>query len=92
MIEAIVWIAALAGLIGAFSLVMSKGTPRHRPRVGSAGIGTVYDMLNEDKRNAVEIIVEGRAEARDPEDKDGNLPELENPTHGERAPSGVRDE
>ena len=36
-------------------------------------------MLNEDKRNALEIIVEQRAEARDPEDADGNLPDLENP-------------
>ncbi|HYM25069.1 MAG TPA: hypothetical protein VEU08_17750, partial [Vicinamibacterales bacterium] len=35
--------------------------------VGAAGSGAVYDMLNEDKRNAVEIIVEERAAARDPE-------------------------
>jgi|SoiMethySBSTD1v2_1073268.scaffolds.fasta_scaffold14633_9 hypothetical protein len=38
-----------------------------------------YDMLNEDKRNALEIIVEQRAEAHDPEDADGNLPDFENP-------------
>ena len=31
-------------------------------------------MLNEDKRRAIEIIVEEQAEARDPEDKDGDLP------------------
>ena len=49
-------------------------------RVGSAGAGSVYDMLNEDKRNAVEIVVEERAGARDPEDREGNLPDLENPT------------
>jgi hypothetical protein len=36
-------------------------------------------MLNQDKRRAIEIIVEQRAEARDPEDADGNLPELEDP-------------
>ena len=36
----------------------------------------ILAILNEDKRNAVEIIVEGRAEARDPEDRDGNLPDL----------------
>ena len=30
-------------------------------------------MLNEDKRNAVELIVEERAEARDPEDAEGDL-------------------
>jgi hypothetical protein len=80
MLEAIVWIVALAGIAGVLGLFMSGGRPRHRPRVGSAAVGTVYDMLNEDKRNAVEIVVEGRAEARDPEDKDGNLPDLESPS------------
>jgi hypothetical protein len=47
--------------------------------VGPAGIGAVYDLLNQDRRNAVELIVEEKAEARDPEDADGNLPELERP-------------
>jgi hypothetical protein len=41
--------------------------------------GTVYAWLNEDKRKAIEIIVEERAEARDPEDKEGNLPDFEAP-------------
>ena len=41
--------------------------------------GAIYDLLNEDRRKALEIIVEQRAEARDPEDKDGNLPDLERP-------------
>ena len=52
---------------------------QRRGRIGASAMGTVYDMLNEDKRHAVEIIVEERAEARDPEDKDGNLPDLEHP-------------
>ena len=43
---------------------------------GPAAAGAVYDLLNEDRRKAIEIIVEERAEARDPEDKDGNLPDL----------------
>jgi len=80
VIVALVWIIALASMFGMLVLLISGGRSRHRPRVGSAAAGTVYDMLNEDKRNAVEVIVEGRAEARDPEDKDGNLPELELPT------------
>jgi len=50
---------------------------RRGPGVGASG--AVYDLLNEDKRKAIEIIVEERAEARDPEDKDGDLPQLENP-------------
>ncbi len=57
-----------------------RGGERGRRRgVGSAAVGTVYDLLNEDKRNAVEIIVEGHAEERPPEYPAGNLPELEQP-------------
>ena len=48
---------------------------------GPGAAGAIYDMLNQDKRNAIEIIVEEKAEARDPEDADGNLPELESPRH-----------
>jgi hypothetical protein len=76
MVEAAVWIVAL----GVIAVFMCRGRGRPARRIGSASVGTVYDMLNEDKRKAVEIIVEGRAEARDPEDADGNLPELEDPT------------
>ena len=42
-----------------------------RGRVGSAAAGTVYDLLNEDRRKALEIIVEEKAAATDPETKDG---------------------
>jgi hypothetical protein len=38
--------------------------------VGPGAAGTIYDMLNEDKRKAIEIVVEGRAEYRDPETAD----------------------
>jgi hypothetical protein len=51
----------------------------HRGSIGAGATGAVYDMLNEDKRKAIEIILEERAEARDPEHADGNLPELEDP-------------
>ena len=46
-------------------VVASQAGPARRGGVGPAP-RVVYGMLNEDKRNAVEIIVEGRAEARDP--------------------------
>lgn len=52
---------------------------RRSSRPGAGAVGTIYDMLNEDKRKAVEIIVEQRAEERRPEYPDGNLPDLENP-------------
>jgi hypothetical protein len=46
---------------------------------GPAALGSIYDLLNQDKRNAIELIVEDKAGARDPEDADGNLPDLEKP-------------
>jgi hypothetical protein len=74
MLEAATWLVVLIGVI---ALLASIGRRTRGP--GSAAAGTIYDMLNEDKRKALEIIVEQRAEARDPEDADGNLPDLENP-------------
>jgi hypothetical protein len=78
---AAIWLVALVLLIIAF-----RKTRRGRGRfnVGPAAVGGIYDMLNEDKRRAVEIIVEERAEAQDPEDKDGDLPQLENPRRRRR--------
>jgi hypothetical protein len=53
-----------------------KGGGRRTHRPGAGAYGAVYDLLNEDKRKAIEIIVEQRAEARDPEDAEGDLPNL----------------
>jgi len=38
--------------------------------VGPGAYGSVYDLLNQDKRNAIELIVEEKAGARDPEHAD----------------------
>jgi hypothetical protein len=46
---------------------------------GPGAYGAVYDLLNQDKRNAIELIVEDKAAAGDPEDADGHLPDLERP-------------
>jgi hypothetical protein len=66
-----------------FIVVILKARRRRRSTgtftPGPGAMGAVYDLLNQDRRNAVEIIVEEKAEARDPEDADGNLPDLERP-------------
>ena len=77
MVEAATWLFVLLGIV---ALLAKIGRRSRGP--GSGAAGTVYDMLNEDKRNALEIIVEERAAARDPEDADGNLPDLEHPAKG----------
>ncbi len=33
--------------------------------IGSAAAGTVYDIIQDDKRKAIEIVVANKAEARD---------------------------
>jgi hypothetical protein len=78
-------ISQIAGVVimVLFALALLKAR-RKRPGslIGSPGpgaAGAIYDMLNEDKRKAIEIIAEERAEERDPETADGNLPELESP-------------
>ena len=58
---------------------------RRRGRPGAGTTGAVYELLNADKRKAIEIILEERAEARDPEDKDGDLPQLEHARRGSRS-------
>ena len=70
---------ALAVILVVVWLIRRVRGGRRRSGIGSGAIGAVYDLLNEDKRRAVELIVEQRAEARRPEYPDGNLPDLEPP-------------
>ena len=72
MVEALVWL--VCDRRGSCWRSVDR---RERPRVGSASAGTIYDWLNEDKRKAVEIVVEGRAERRDLEHPDDTIPDDE---------------
>jgi hypothetical protein len=68
----LVWaVVCLAFIIFIVSSVFNK---RRRGRGGlSAGpgaSGAIYDLLNQDRRKAIELIVEEKAEARDPETAD----------------------
>jgi hypothetical protein len=62
-------------LIGVVFLVISvlskRGGGGGAFGAGPGAYGAVYDMLNQDKRNAIEMIVEDKAGYRDPEDADG---------------------
>ncbi|HKB09944.1 MAG TPA: hypothetical protein VKD69_04790 [Vicinamibacterales bacterium] len=71
--SAAIWLVAFVLLVVAYRRTRRQ---RRRGGVGSAAAGTIYDWMNQDKRNAAEIIVEERAAARDPEDAEGNLPDL----------------
>ncbi len=74
LVVAATWILVLAGVAFVFARLRSR-----RTHIGAAAAGAVYEMLNQDKRNAIEIIVEEKAAEADPERADGDLPHLEQP-------------
>ena len=69
-----VWSALI--LIGVVFLVVSVfrkrggGGSQTFGSVGPGAYGTIYDLLNQDKRNAIELIVEDKAASVDPETAD----------------------
>lgn len=76
-------------VIVALAMMTRRGRQSGRRRgfgVGPGATGAIYDLLNEDKRNAIEIIVEEKAAARDPETADGNLPDLARTSSERRSP------
>jgi hypothetical protein len=58
-------------------LAVTAWRQRRKRSLGPGAAGSVYDLLNQDRRAALEIVVEERTGYRDPEDRDGNLPELD---------------
>jgi hypothetical protein len=52
---------------------------RKRVSIGPAAMGSMEELLDDRRRAAIEIIIEERTGERDPEDRDGNLPDLESP-------------
>jgi hypothetical protein len=56
---------------------------RRRVTLGPAAGAFMYQILNDDRRAAVKIILEERTGYRDPEDRDGNLPDLDMPARRE---------
>jgi hypothetical protein len=73
----LVWAAAVVIFWIVFALAW-----RARRKGGSirAGvIGANYEWLSQDKRRAVELVIEERAEEGKRGSADGNLPELEDP-------------
>ena len=73
------YVSGVIALLMLWLLVGAWRVRRRRVSIGPAAAGMIHELLNEDRRAAVEVIVEERAAERDPEDRDGNLPELENP-------------
>ena len=73
IVIATIWLLIIWLVIGAWRL------RRKRVTIGPAAAGTIDELLDDRRRAAIEIIIEERTGERDPEDRDGNLPDLETP-------------
>lgn len=62
---AAIWLVMMA--LAGFAFYRAKTRRKH---IGSAAAGAVYGMMNEDKRKAVEIVVQDKAAAHDFEHAD----------------------
>ena len=64
----VVWL-----LVAVWRLRTRRSTP------GSAMTASMEMLFDDTRRAAIQVIVEERTGERDPEDKDGNLPDLASP-------------
>jgi hypothetical protein len=76
-IGGIIW--GIATVLLVVVVLLARRAKRKGGAIRGGVIGANYEWLSQDKRQAVEYIIEDKAEARDPEDADGNLPDLANP-------------
>jgi hypothetical protein len=63
-------------VVGVWRLATRRGA---RVTPGPAMLSSMEALFDDNRRAAVEVIIEERAAERDPEDKDGDLPQLEHP-------------
>jgi hypothetical protein len=69
----------IAAAIMPLMISLAAGAWRLRRRGVTPGVAAgamMHEILNDDRRAAIEVIVQERASYRDPEDRDGNLPDL----------------
>ncbi|HTM05371.1 MAG TPA: hypothetical protein VL173_17805 [Vicinamibacterales bacterium] len=69
-----IWVLILWLIVGAWRL------RRRTVRPGPAILDSMHLLHDDRQRAAIEVIQEERTGDRDPEDKDGDLPQLERPT------------
>ena len=62
---AVIWLVMMT--LAGIAFYRAKTRRRH---IGSGAAGTIYDLVNDEKRKAIEIIAEDRAAERDEEHAD----------------------
>jgi hypothetical protein len=77
----VIWVVMALLLLVAWrrSKTRARRPPQRIGSIGPGAAGAFYEMLSEDRRKAIEIILEEKTGYHEPEDADGNLPDLEHP-------------
>ena len=79
--DRLISVAWLTGFVVLVLIVLvGRRARRHGGAFRAGVVGAIYDMQNQEKRRAMEVIVEGKAAETRPEYADGDLPQLENPS------------
>jgi SAM-dependent methyltransferase len=78
---AVIW--AIGFVVLMVLVYLARRTRRSGGSMTAGVAGAIWDLQTDQKRQALEVIVNKRAAAHDPEDADGNLPELDRPEHGD---------
>ena len=70
------FIDAVLLISGLFVLIQAWRLRRKRVTLGPAAGAMYHEIMNDAQRKAVQIIVDEKTAYHDPEDADGNLPDL----------------
>jgi len=71
-----VYVAAAVAAWTVFMAFCAWRLIARRVTIGPAAGATMTALMDDQRRAALEIVLEERAAEKDPEDKDGNLPDL----------------
>jgi hypothetical protein len=66
-------------------ILLTRRARRHGGSLRSGVVGAVYEWQNKDKQRALDMIVQGKAEARRPEYPDDTVKDPEAPPGGGRS-------
>jgi hypothetical protein len=78
----LVWSAGALVLV--VLILLTRRARRHGGALRGGVVGAVYEWQNKDKQRALDLIVEGKAEARRPEYPDDTLKDPDAPPRGGR--------
>jgi hypothetical protein len=80
----LVWVGAAMVLV--VLILITRRARRHGGALRSSVVGAMYGWQSKEKQRALDVIVEGKAAARRPENPDGSMPDPD-PSTGAALPA-----